>query len=250
MHFSALCNVYSLIFCSKLKAEWTPHIGERGELFYVDVGNKNSTIQSSEKKDKFERQSVKKIDRCIENDKFIINSRKIIPYNGDFYRDESIYDINDREGTVDCEYVDLKYTQSSRNSLGGDSLDSGFRISRGSSASSSSSSSERAGGKKLSHGNSCSNENIKSGNKKTFSFLPDFGCVHKRDVSGITLCEKLFGIVLCRYKEKPPRHDNKNSIQALKDRKVIVQGVIPNSEAQRCGRIYTGTGIKPITYRT
>lgn len=247
MTFQAILQVFLLSFSSKLKAEWAPHVGERGDLFYVDVGDKTSANYAFKQKDKFERQVVTKLDRCLQNDKNVVDSRKIIPYNGDFYRDESIYDINDREGTVDCEYVELKYSRASQNSIGGESLDSGFRISRGSSTSSSSSYSERTSGKNLSHGNSCPVENVKSGNRKTFSFLPDFSGVHKHDISGITLCEKLFGIVLCEYKHKPPRHDSRNSDQALKDRKVIVRGVIPDSEAQRCGKIYRGIHFSYLT---
>ena len=80
-----------------------------------------------------------------------------------------------------------------------------------------------------------------SGKRKSIVMVPNLKNV--TDVyscSGILLCEKLFGIKLCNYKDKPPRPNGSSVDQILRDRKVIVQGVVPDSQADICSQIHRG----------
>ncbi|XP_060070225.1 protein inturned-like isoform X2 [Ylistrum balloti] len=62
-------------------------------------------------------------------------------------------------------------------------------------------------------------------------------CKNGGQMSGIKLCEKMFGIKLCQYNDKT-RVNNNNNI--VKDRKVIVQAVVPGSAAEKCRQIHRG----------
>ncbi|XP_067661219.1 protein inturned-like [Haliotis asinina] len=76
---------------------------------------------------------------------------------------------------------------------------------------------------------------------KDVILVPDFRTVC-RDDGGVVLCEKLFGIVLFQFNHKPGsgRSRNSESREVLKDRKVIVQGVVPRTAAERSGKIHRG----------
>ena len=84
---------------------------------------------------------------------------------------------------------------------------------------------------------------VTSGKRKTFQMVPDLQNVSNVvNLSGIVLCEKLFGIILCQYKQRT-KTNGSNIEQLLRDRKVIVQAVVPNSEAHLCGHIHRGKDI-------
>ena len=81
---------------------------------------------------------------------------------------------------------------------------------------------------------------VTTGKRKTFQMVPDLQNVSNVvNLSGIILCEKLFGIILCQYKHRT-KPNGSNIEQLLRDRKVIVQAVVPNSEAHLCGHIHRG----------
>ncbi|XP_053398464.1 protein inturned-like [Mercenaria mercenaria] len=80
-----------------------------------------------------------------------------------------------------------------------------------------------------------------SGKRKSVLMIPDVRNID--DISnsfGLDLCEKLFGIKLCHYKQRPPRPNGASVDHVLRDRKVIVQAVIPDSQADICGQINRG----------
>ncbi|KAL4229728.1 hypothetical protein ACF0H5_010116 [Mactra antiquata] len=80
-----------------------------------------------------------------------------------------------------------------------------------------------------------------SGKRKSVNMVPNLK--HIDDVqtsSGLVLCEKLYGIKICHYKQKPPRPNGANMEMVLRDRKVIVQDVIADSQADICGQINRG----------
>lgn len=80
-----------------------------------------------------------------------------------------------------------------------------------------------------------------SGKRKSVFMNPNTR--HVDDVNkfhGVELCEKLFGIKLCHYKQKPPRPNGASVDPVLRDRKVIVQGVVENSQADICNLINRG----------
>lgn len=81
-----------------------------------------------------------------------------------------------------------------------------------------------------------------SGKRKSVFMVPDLKNVGNiSNSSGVSLCEMLFGIKLCHYKERPPRPNGACVDQVLRDRKVIVQGVVTDSQADICGQINRGT---------
>lgn len=80
-----------------------------------------------------------------------------------------------------------------------------------------------------------------SGKRKSVSMVPDLKNVGNiSNSSGVSLCEILFGIKLCHYKQRPPRPNGASVDQVLRDRKVIVQGVVTDSQADICGQINRG----------
>ena len=87
---------------------------------------------------------------------------------------------------------------------------------------------------------------VLSGKRKSIYMVPNLQNVsYISNVSGIVLCEKLFGIVLCQYKQRPPKPNGSNFDQLLRDRKVIVQAVVNDSQADICGSIHRGR-FKPF----
>ena len=80
---------------------------------------------------------------------------------------------------------------------------------------------------------------------KNVYLLPNFKHVCRTTDSGVVLCEKLFGIILCQYNHKTgsSRLGEHNMTNVLKERKVIVQGVAPRSLAEKCGHIHRGLHI-------
>ncbi|XP_052796898.1 protein inturned-like [Mya arenaria] len=88
-----------------------------------------------------------------------------------------------------------------------------------------------------------SNSPIYSQSGKRKSVLMVANLRHISDVrkaQGVELCERLFGIKLCHHKQKPPRPNGASVDPALRDRKIIVQGVVQDSEADICGQINRG----------
>ncbi|XP_069129430.1 protein inturned-like isoform X2 [Argopecten irradians] len=66
---------------------------------------------------------------------------------------------------------------------------------------------------------------------------PNYKNCKNGQMSGIKLCEKMFGIKLCQYNDKTRVNNNNN---VVKDRKVIVQAVVPGSAAEKCRQIHRG----------
>ncbi|KAL3880858.1 hypothetical protein ACJMK2_033064, partial [Sinanodonta woodiana] len=82
---------------------------------------------------------------------------------------------------------------------------------------------------------------VQSGKRKSLSLSPDFSDVDSMlSISGIDLCKKLFGIVLCQYKQTPLRPNGSSIDHVMRDRKVIVQGVVQGSQAEKCCQIFRG----------
>ncbi|KAK3577265.1 hypothetical protein CHS0354_030550 [Potamilus streckersoni] len=82
---------------------------------------------------------------------------------------------------------------------------------------------------------------VQSGKRKSISLSPDFSDVDNMlSTSGIDLCKKLFGIVLCQYKQTPSRQNGSSIDHIMRDRKVIVQGVVHGSQAEKCCQIFRG----------
>lgn len=82
---------------------------------------------------------------------------------------------------------------------------------------------------------------VTSGKRKTFYMMPNLQNVSDvYNSSGNVLCEKLFGIILCQYKHRPLKPNGSNLDQILRDRKVIVQALVPDSQAHVCGHIHRG----------
>ena len=109
-------------------------------------------------------------------------------------------------------------------------LNTGFRTS----------SSKKRNSWSRSSGNYSYSPPVTSGKRKTFHMVPDLQNVSNVvNLSGIILCEKLFGIILCQYKQRT-KPNGSNIDQLLRDRKVIVQAVVPNSQAHLCGHIHRG----------
>ncbi|XP_033742294.1 LOW QUALITY PROTEIN: protein inturned-like [Pecten maximus] len=80
--------------------------------------------------------------------------------------------------------------------------------------------------------------NQEHGDKIKHVYLsPNYKNCKNGQMSGIKLCEKMFGIKLCQYNDKT-RVNNNNNI--VKDRKVIVQAVVPGSAAEKCRQIHRG----------
>lgn len=80
-----------------------------------------------------------------------------------------------------------------------------------------------------------------SGKRKSVFMVPNVRNIDDiNNLSGLELCEKLFGIKLCHYKQRPPRPNGSNVDHVLRDRKVIVQAVITDSQADICGQINRG----------
>lgn len=80
-----------------------------------------------------------------------------------------------------------------------------------------------------------------SGKRKSVLMNPNIRNVEDfSKAQGVELCEKLFGIKLCHYKQKPPRPNGASVDQVLRDRKVIVQGVVEDSQADICALINRG----------
>lgn len=88
-----------------------------------------------------------------------------------------------------------------------------------------------------------------SGKRKSVLMVPNMRNVDDiTNSSGLDLCEKLFGIKLCHYKQRPPHPNGANMDHVLRDRKVIVQGVIPDSQADICGQINRGNCEKNLNF--
>jgi len=80
-----------------------------------------------------------------------------------------------------------------------------------------------------------------SGKRKSVIFVPNrLNVSDLQQCQGVELCEKLYGIKLCHHKQKPPRPNGASVDQALRDRKIIVQGVVEHSAADICGQINRG----------
>lgn len=58
--------------------------------------------------------------------------------------------------------------------------------------------------------------------------------------NGVTYCEKLFGIILCQYRPRVPNGGLEDYSRVKKDRKLIVQGVVTGSEAEKSQQIHRG----------
>lgn len=83
-----------------------------------------------------------------------------------------------------------------------------------------------------------------SGKRKSVFMNPNIRNVDNLGTAqGVELCEKLFGIKLCHYKQKPPRPNGASVDSVLRDRKVIVQGVVDGSQADICNLINRGKYI-------
>lgn len=94
------------------------------------------------------------------------------------------------------------------------------------------------------HSNTSGLNVSQSGKRKSVNMVPNIKSVDDiPNLSGVTLCEKLYGIKLCHYKQKPPRPNGANMDMVLRDRKIIVQGVIPDSQADICGQINRGINV-------
>lgn len=80
--------------------------------------------------------------------------------------------------------------------------------------------------------------NQEPGDKIKHVYLsPNYKHKNNGQLSGIKLCEKMFGIKLCQYNDKSRVNYNNN---VVKDRKIIVQGVVPGSAAEKCRQINRG----------
>ena len=102
-------------------------------------------------------------------------------------------------------------------------------------------SSKQRNSQSRSSGNYSYSPPVYSGKRKSFYMVPDIRNVSNiSNLSGIILCEKLFGIILCQYKHRPPKPNGSNFDQLLRDRKVIVQDVVNDSQADICGNIHRG----------
>jgi len=87
-----------------------------------------------------------------------------------------------------------------------------------------------------------------SGKRKSVLLQPNVRNIDNLSTAhGVELCEKLFGIKLCHYKQKPPRPNGANVDQVLRDRKVIVQGVVEGSLADICNGINRGEHLLLFT---
>ena len=73
---------------------------------------------------------------------------------------------------------------------------------------------------------------------KCVILTPNFKHIRNNDIPGIKLCEKMFGIKFCQYNDKVQRVNYNNNV--VKDRKIIVQGVVPGSPAETCRLIHRG----------
>ena len=81
---------------------------------------------------------------------------------------------------------------------------------------------------------------LKSSKIKHVHLMPNLRNCRNGDTSGIVLCEKLFGIILCQYNSKSLQRNGSNADRVLRDRKIIVQDVVEGSGAALSGQIHRG----------
>lgn len=97
--------------------------------------------------------------------------------------------------------------------------------------------------KKLSNGQVSSSSCPQSEDKiKHVYLMPNLRNCSSSDKSGIILCEKLFGIVLCQYNHRTSQPMlNGNTLEKLaRERKIIVQDVLQASPAKQSAQIFRG----------
>lgn len=102
--------------------------------------------------------------------------------------------------------------------------------------------------KKLSNGqvsSSCAQSEDKI---KHVYLMPNLRNCSSSDKSGIILCEKLFGIVLCQYNHRTSQPMlNGNTLEKLaRERKIIVQDVLQASPAKQSAQIFRGKSFSSI----
>lgn len=108
------------------------------------------------------------------------------------------------------------------------------------------SSSKERNSQSRSSGNFSYSPPITAGKRKSFHMVPNLQNVSNvLNLSGSVLCEKLFGIILCQYKHRS-KPNGSNIDQVLRDRKLIVQAVVPDSQAHACGHIHRGKFCQQI----
>lgn len=103
--------------------------------------------------------------------------------------------------------------------------------------------------KKLSNGQVSSSSCPQSEDKiKHVYLMPNLRNCSSSDKSGIILCEKLFGIVLCQYNHRTSQPMlNGNTLEKLaRERKIIVQDVLQASPAKQSAQIFRGKSLNSL----
>ncbi|KAJ8297593.1 hypothetical protein KUTeg_024124 [Tegillarca granosa] len=211
----------SVNFCDKIQEGWKPYVRHQGDLFYIDV--KNSSTQNEEfgyDNHRHEQSYVdsehKDIDLSHQHgmlaNEHEQNVQRHSKLNG------HVSHIDSSKSLVSNRDNSKQYQQSLND----------YVIPHHSPSSSIDSSPRTRNTKTISSETRTSTPE-KSNKQKYVHLQPDYRKCKNND-SGILLCEKLFGIILCQYNSKSQKQNGTRNDVYMKDRKIIVQDVVPGSD--------------------
>ncbi|XP_061164049.1 protein inturned-like isoform X2 [Saccostrea echinata] len=230
-------GIRSILSRSKCQENWGPYVHKQGDLFYLDVkqDNKSKYQQRGHVSDWSSNHHVEQS----------LNSGNSYTHSGDhshlennnqpLYTKSSAAETKYNKNEVQVSGSGYKHFKpkilfSDQNMLKENDFNSENCV-------------ESDTHKKLGNGQILSSSCPPSEDKiKHVYLVPNIRNCCSSDKSGIILCEKLFGIVLCQYNQRTPQHMlNGSTLEKLaRERKIIVQDVLQASPAKQSAQIFRG----------
>ncbi|XP_021366148.1 protein inturned-like isoform X2 [Mizuhopecten yessoensis] len=239
-------GIRSILSRSKVQESWTSHVRQQGDLFYVDVngshGNGHVQQPPHPSSGSFHH-SNGSLDHSDDSNQ-TFSSRLGEPPKNNFYkgRQNGLHTdtgaqrpkVNGHVQTNGSSFGSNGYHKNQSKYISQDFDDEYVELDRN--GYNSWTSSPQINNKY--HNTKQDVNNQEHGDKIKHVYLsPNYKNCKNGQMSGIKMCEKMFGIKLCQYNDKTRINNNNN---VVKDRKVIVQAVVPGSAAEKCRQIHRG----------
>ncbi|KAK3100306.1 hypothetical protein FSP39_017945 [Pinctada imbricata] len=217
----------------KVQEGWRKHVHKQGDLFYVEVNDPAQGQLNSYQG--FRDQEVNNVDNGDLSDEYVSLQSVQYPTLTNGYSDtekRNSFRNNNRGKEHNNNHIQLQNGKKFKPKI----LFSDRKNEVDSHSIGDSPSLSRSIG---SYSPSQQQNSPKSSKIKHVYLLPNLRNCRNGENSGIVLCERLFGIILCQYNSKSLGNSG-NLERIVRDRKVIVQDVVPGSGAELCGQIHRG----------
>ncbi|XP_056010504.1 protein inturned-like isoform X3 [Ostrea edulis] len=233
-------GIRSILSRSKCQENWGPYVHKQGNLFYVDVKEENRNKSNYQERGHVSDWSPNchgdRSQPLISEDLYSHRDRYHLGSNNQpVFTKKAVVETNSSKSEIQVTGSGYKHFKpkilfSDQNLLKENDFNSENRV-------------ESDSHQKLSNGQNHTSSSPQNDDKiKHVYLVPNIRNCSSSDKSGIILCEKLFGIVLCQYNQRTPQPMlNGTTLEKLvRERKIIVQDVLQASPAKQSAQIFRG----------